>query len=43
MQNIDAVSVERVEEALNSKNVFCIASGEKDGELRFYFYSRYVN
>jgi len=41
LQNIDAITVERLEEALNTKNVFCIASGEKDGELRFYFYAKY--
>lgn len=41
LQNIEAITVERLEEALNTKNVFCIASGEKDGELRFYFYAKY--
>jgi hypothetical protein len=42
LQNIDAVTVEKVDEAMNGQNVFCIASGERDGELRFYFYSRLV-
>lgn len=43
LQNIDAITVERLEEALQGQNVFCIASGEKDGEMRFYFYGKHVN
>lgn len=35
--------MERLEEALVGQNVYCIASGEKDNELRFYFYSKHVS
>lgn len=26
----------------SKKRVYCIASGEMDGEIKFYFYAKYV-
>ena len=42
LQNVEVVSVEKLEEAFQSQNIFCVASGEKDNEMRFYFYGKHV-
>lgn len=42
LQNVEAVTVEKLEEAFQSQNIFCVASGEKDNEMRFYFYGKFV-
>lgn len=42
LENVEAINVENMEQALASKNIHCIASGERDGELRFYFYTKHL-
>jgi len=42
LQNVEAITVEKLEEAFQSQNIFCVASGEKDNEMRFYFYGKHI-
>jgi len=42
LQNVEVVTVEKLEEAFQSQNIFCVASGEKDNEMRFYFYGKFA-
>jgi Beta2-adaptin appendage, C-terminal sub-domain. len=34
------VNLEEVEQIMNSAGIFCIASGDQGGVLKFYFYAR---
>jgi len=40
LQNIEVITVEKLEEAFQTINLFCVASGEKDHEIRFYLYGK---
>ena len=37
-----SLSVDGIETAMQKYRIYCIASGELDSELKFYFYSLYV-
>lgn len=36
------LSVEGIEAMMQKYHIYCIASGEMESELKFYFYSQYV-
>ena len=42
LQNSANISVEGIEAMMQKYHIYCIASGEMDSELKFYFYSQYV-
>ena len=37
------IDTQTIDNLVHQHKIFCMASGEMDGEFKFYFYSKYVH